>query len=202
MLRNATLLSVAALLSAPAAYAQTDALQATAASAVSDFNARASEIITDKGLSASARFTQFRALLDKTYALDFLARFLGGDAYTKATPDQQASYKSVFPNYVTALYLDQFGKLVGKTQRQVSIRTVGASEVFVRTEVKRTSGAPATLEWRVRKGADGQFRIVDVATEGVSNALGKRAEFAAFARDKGFEALIADLKKRGAPPQG
>lgn len=202
MLRNATLLGVAALLSAPVAYAQTDALQAAAANAVTDFNAKAAAIITDKGLSDSVRFTQFRALLDRTYALEFLTRFLGGGAYAQATPEQQAEFRAAFPNYVTTLYLDQFGKLAGKPQRQVSIRTAGASEVFVRTEVKRASGAPVTLEWRMRKGADGQFRIVDVATEGVSNALGKRAEFAAFARDKGFGALIADLKKRGAPPQG
>lgn len=201
MLQNATLLCVVALLSTPAAYAQADAMQSSAASAVTDFNARATAIITDNGISAAERFIRFRALLDKTYALDFLARFLGGDAYAKATPDQQAAYKAIFPNYVTALYLDQFGKLAGKTQKQVSTRTGGANEFFVRSEVKRTSGAPATLEWRVRRGPDGQFRIVDVATEGVSNALGKRAEFAALARDKGFDALVADLKKRGAPPQ-
>lgn len=189
------------LLAAPAAYAQTDALQMAAASAVTDFNARAAAIITDKGLSPEQRFTQFRALLDKTYALDFLTRFLGGEAYAKAAPNQKAAFKTVFPDYVTALYLDQFGKLAGKPQKQVSIRTGGASEVFVRTEIKRAGGAPATLEWRLRKGSDGQFRIVDVASEGVSNALGKRAEFAALARDKGFDALVADLKARGVPPK-
>lgn len=57
---------------------------------------------------------------------------------------------------------------------------------------------PAKVEWHVRKGADSDYKIVDVSVEGVSMALTQRDEIAAVADRSGgtIEALNQALQQK------
>ena len=43
---------------------------------------------------------------------------------------------------------------------------------------------------------DGEYRIIDIAIEGISMAVTKRSEFSALIQSKGIDGLIAALRLR------
>ena len=57
-------------------------------------------------------------------------------------------------------------------------------------------GEPIVIDWRLKRTGEG-YRIIDVATEGVSLAITLRAEYGSFLKREGdVAALAAALEKR------
>ncbi len=68
--------------------------------------------------------------------------------------------------------------------------------IIVKSRMLQPQGEPFAIDWRLKRRDQG-YRIIDVATEGVSMALTLRAEYGSFLKRKGdVSALTAALEKR------
>jgi len=179
-----------------AAPAATKDPKADAKAFATSLTARATAALTSSKPKAE-QLADFRAVLTDALALDVIGRFIIGSARATMTPEQIARYDAALPPYLTKLYADQFAPIVGNPLEIIDARTVGR-DVIVRSRLKRASGAPVNIDWRVRTLKNGDTRAVDIMVAGVSIMLVKREEFSGFIAQKGVDALLAEIEKGAA----
>ena len=155
----------------------------------------ATKALTDASLSREAQLEKFQDVLAEGLALDTIGRFMLGDKRRTMTAAQIARYDAVFPDYITKLYAEQFDEIVGRPLEVRESRALNARDVIVRTQFKRSSGAPILVDWRVRKLKDGGQKMIDIIVSGVSIMLVKREEFSAFIAANGVDALLDRLEQ-------
>lgn len=142
----------------------------------------------------------FVALMNRSVAMDEVARFCLGRYWRTATPEQQQQYLQLFRAALTNAVLIRLGSYqssgVGLT---VTRAEPAADGVHVATQITKPGSAPYDVTWVV-DGTEGQPRIVDVVAEGVSLRQTQRSDYGSFLEQHGgnVEALIQALRAQAA----
>ncbi len=141
--------------------------------------------ILDQHLPAPERETRFKALLLENFDMPRISRFVLGRYWLAASAQEKEDFQKLLPDYVARSYSNRFANYAGQTLKVTGSRPAGESTTVVRSRIDSPSGGPPiNVEWRVvRAGND--FRIVDVAVDGVSLVLTHRDEFAAVIEREG-----------------
>jgi phospholipid transport system substrate-binding protein len=147
------------------------------------------------GLPLEQREARFRALLARGFDMNFIGRFVLGQYWRQATPEQQQEYLQAFHDYVLDVYSARLGGYAGETLTVVGERPAGERDMMVNTRIDRPSGPPLEAQWRVRQQPAG-LRIIDVMVAGVSMAATQRDEFAAVVQRQKVAGLIDVLRAR------
>jgi len=169
--------------------------QKAAARSIEDLGARAMAILGDASLTRDDRVARFRDLIERELDIPLIARFALGRYWRAASDEQRQAYLAAFARFIVRTYASQLGG-AGVTGFAVTrAQPAGSRDFLVFTRVSRSDGAPIDTAWRLRR-RDGRYLIVDLVVEGVSMALTRRQEFAAFIRADGddIDGLIARLK--------
>ncbi|MFP6747086.1 MAG: ABC transporter substrate-binding protein [Alphaproteobacteria bacterium] len=166
-----------------------------AADFIQDLAGRAIGILQSRDGKIEAREAQFRDLLSNGFDMPFIARFVLGKYWRKATPQERADYQALFTEFILQSYSRRMGGYSGETFTVAGARAAGKRDVLVRTRIARPGGPAVKADWRVRpKG--GQYRIIDIMVEGVSMAVTQRSEFSAVMRRRGMQGLLQILRAR------
>jgi len=152
-------------------------------------------ILQSSGDKIEVREAQFRDLLSNGFDMPFIARFVLGKHWRKATPQQRADYQALFTEFVLQTYSRRMGGYSGEVFTVAGARAAGKRDVMVRTMIARPGGSAIKADWRVRP-KDGQYRIIDIMVEGVSMAVTQRSEFSAVVRRRGMQGLLQTLRAR------
>ncbi|MEO0399403.1 MAG: ABC transporter substrate-binding protein [Pseudomonadota bacterium] len=164
--------------------------EARAVAFVEGLIADASTALTDENADEAARLKNFQAVLSDALALSFLSKFMvGRQAYEAMTAEQRARYETVFPDYITQQYAEQFDGILGQPL-EVSETIARRSDIFVRTQFIRSEGGPINVDWRTRALDDGELKVRDIIVNGASIMSVKRSEFAAVIERDGIDRLI------------
>lgn len=146
---------------------------------------------------------------DKIYALvyemilphfDFngMAKWVLGRYWDKASPEQQQQFIQGFQMLLVRTYASA---LLEYSDQDIHYEPVNAGAddkvVTVRTEVKQ-SGAPAVPINYTMHPVGGEWKVIDVAVNGVSLVSTYRGSFAAEIRRNGLDALLQKLAERNA----
>lgn len=197
----AGLAAAALMVSVPAA-AQDSADTEAATSQIDDAIAfaramtdKATAALTNPDASEAKKLDDFQEVLAESLALEVIGRFMLGDTRKSMSEAQIARYDAVFPDYITLQYADQFADIVGKPLDVLEAKALGARDVIVRSQFKRSNGSPIMVDWRVRKLKDGSQKMIDIIVSGVSIMLVKREEFSSFIAQNGVDALLDRLEK-------
>ena len=160
--------------------------------------ADATAALTDEAVAPAERLENFRAVLADGMALDVIGKFMIGETRKIMNDTQLSRYDTVFPEYITRLYAEQFEEIVGRPLEVIEAKTVGARDVIVRTRFARREGAPIMVDWRVRELRSGERKAIDIIVSGVSIMLVKREEFSSFVATNGVDALLDRLEQEAA----
>jgi phospholipid transport system substrate-binding protein len=124
---------------------------------------------------------------------DFSARLVLGQYWRTASPEQRkrfvdAFYHSLLQNYGSALAAFTADRL------KIFPTNVdpGAERATVRTEVKRDTGDRVSVNYYMRKTADG-WKAWDVVIDGISYVNSYREDFAPQIESQGIDAVIKRL---------
>lgn len=158
----------------------------------------ATAALTAEGASDAEKLDAFQQVLADGLALDVIGRFMLGENRKAMSDAQIERYESVFPDYITRLYADQFADIVGRPLEVLDARAIGARDVIVRTQFPRSEGSPIMVDWRVRNLRDGDRKMIDIIVSGVSIMLVKREEFSSFIAARGVDALLDRLETESA----
>ncbi len=135
----------------------------------------------------------FRQILLSYFDVPLITRLVVGRYWRRANDAQKQAFSTVFEQHIIKVYTSQLG--VYRDER-VEVRNVAArtdKDTIVGTEVKRNADPPLRIDWLVRE-SDGEYRIIDVAAEGVSMMTTKRSEFSSVIARDGMDGLIEQLE--------
>ena len=198
----------AMLLSAPAAAqeaaAQTheEALKSPVGKFIQELGDRAIAAIADKNLSVNQRSDKFRKILQDSFDLVTIGRFVIGRSWNTATPAQQKEYMHLFQELVIKSYGDRLTLYTGEGFRVTGVRPESEHDSIVTSDITHPDGSqPTTIDWRVRN-RDGKLGVIDVVVEGVSLSVTQRQEYASVIQRSGgdIDGLLVQMRQQLAAP--
>jgi phospholipid transport system substrate-binding protein len=145
--------------------------------------------------SGAQRRDDFHTWLREVFDLDVLASLALGPYRQSATPEQLAAYNEAFASYIVVTYEARFDAFAGYTFQVGQAKPMNNDDVAVRTSVIDPAGKPVAVDFRVRRSGN-DFKVVDVAVEGLSMLKTQRDEFSAVIQREGLDGLIASLQQR------
>ena len=162
---------------------------------IRDIAQRGIGFIENSELSEEKRKEEFRTMLEDSFDMKTIGRFALGKYWRQATSEQQKEYLKLFEDMIVNVYTRRFGDYNGEKFEVVSAMEKG-KDVIVASKIIPKSGAPISVDWRVRK-KNGHFVVVDIMVEGVSMALTQRSDFAAVIQRGGgkIDVLLEHLRK-------
>ncbi|MDY0029764.1 MAG: ABC transporter substrate-binding protein [Pseudobdellovibrionaceae bacterium] len=154
--------------------------------------------LSDPESSQDQKKREFKKLLDNSFDLDTIGRFVLGKYWNSATPDQQKEYNSLFRKMVVEVYAGRFSDYKGQKFEVKSVRAISSKDALVTSFIYPESGGePIQVDWRVRK-TGAIYKVVDVLVTGVSMSVTQRSDFASVIQRGGgnIDVLIDYLKNK------
>jgi phospholipid transport system substrate-binding protein len=156
--------------------------QTNLGAAASFMNKVGAKLVAIVGGDASKMEKQrnLQSLIDRTVAVDDIARFCLGRFWRQAKPNQRLEYLQLFQTVLVKQVIVRLGDY----QREEVHIIVGHPEqtgdtTDVPSTVERTGNPPARVIW-VLQSDSGRFKIVDLLAEGVSMRLTVRSDYDSF----------------------
>ncbi|MEO0880154.1 MAG: ABC transporter substrate-binding protein [Pseudomonadota bacterium] len=156
----------------------------------------ATAAMTKEGASEAERLAAFQVVLADGLAVEQIGKFMLGEARKTITPAQLERYNTIFPDYITRLYAQQFKGIVNKPLEVIDAKKFRRNDTIVRTKLERAEGAPILVDWRVRRLKTDDHKIINISVNDVSIMLVKREEFSAFIAANGVDALLDRLEEQ------
>ncbi|MDA0663678.1 MAG: ABC transporter substrate-binding protein, partial [Proteobacteria bacterium] len=132
----------AGLLAGPAAADESEFIQTLAN--------RAIEVLADGSVTLEQREERFRSLLQDSFAMRRIGRFVVGCYWRDITPDQQAEYQELFAAWVLNTYSTRLGGYSGQQFIIDSTAEASKTDRYVRTRIVQQDAPPLRCDWRVR----------------------------------------------------
>jgi phospholipid transport system substrate-binding protein len=123
------------------------------------------------------RIVVFRQLFQTAFDVPGIAQFALGVNWRYLTAQQQQEYVSLFGEYTAQAYATALSEYAGARVRLGGISLSPAGEVIVSSKFKRVGAAPIRIRWYLVDHG-GQYKIVDVVVDGVSQRITGRNELA------------------------
>jgi phospholipid transport system substrate-binding protein len=174
------------------------AMQTPAGKFVQSLGDRAIAAIADKATTPEERNQKFRDILNDSFDLRTIGRFVIGRSWNAATPEQQQEYMSLFEALVVKTYGDRLTLYTGEGFTVKSVRTESEQDVIVGSQITHPDGSePTLIDWRVRN-KNGKLGIIDVVVEGVSLSITQRQEYSAVIQNSGgqIDGLLNVMRQR------
>ena len=159
-------------------------------------------IKSDRNLAGDRRKARKLAEEKVLPHIDFeeATRIAVGRAWAQASPAQKNLLVHEFRAMLVRVYTSAGDAYQGDALRVLPLRgRPQDDEATVRTQFTRAGGQPMTIEFHVRRTANG-WKIYDIAVEGVSLVLVYRSEFDALMKSQGIDGLIRRLAEKNASP--
>ncbi|MDR3517023.1 MAG: ABC transporter substrate-binding protein [Azospirillaceae bacterium] len=170
---------------------------------IEDLGRRAIDVLTRPQITKGATAAKFQQMLSEGFDVPLIGRFVLGQYWRQATPQQQQEYIDLFTKLIAGVYADRFSTYAGKdlsVEKNFKIlgsHPEGNADQIVTSNLIRPDGPALKVDWRVRNES-GQFKIIDVAVEGVSMSVTQRSEFSSVIQRGGgnIESLLQALRQR------
>jgi phospholipid transport system substrate-binding protein len=161
-------------------------------------------IKSDKQLAAGDKQKAMKVAEEKVLPyIDFeeATRLAVGRAWSQATPEQRKKLVSEFRNMLVRTYSNAISAYEGQTLKVMPSRggkQDAKDEATVRTQFTRAGGKPLPIEFQMRKAGD-NWKVYDIAVEGISLVLTYRSEFDSVVKQDGIDGLIKRLTEKNSP---
>jgi phospholipid transport system substrate-binding protein len=142
--------------------------------------------------------SKLREAIRTQFHVSVMSAFIAGPTWSTASELEKALVGTALSGYLAARFAHEFDSYEGERFRidpQVQARGV---DKMIRTQVVPLNGEPIHLDYRLR-AYDGQWRIIDVYYDGISQLATQRADVAtlspqAAALAKHFDEAASALK--------
>ena len=134
-----------------------------------------------------------------------VSRFVLGRYARTVTPAQFSAFAAVFRDYANSVYETRLSQYRGEGFKVTGSQVRTPTDVVVASEVVGgASGRHDAVSWRVQKGADGRWRVVDVNVRGVWLAITQQQDFVSTLNNNrgDINVLINQLRSRADAPAG
>jgi phospholipid transport system substrate-binding protein len=141
------------------------------------------------------RFDQLAPVIQSSFDMPFISRTVLGKYWETLTNEQRSRFVEAFTQQSIATYAANFDSYSGERFKMIPEKQVDGGRVLVQSQLIKSDGGQVQLDYLLHR-AGSQWRIVNVIAEGVSDLALKRADYSAFLKSKGFEALLEKLSEK------
>jgi phospholipid transport system substrate-binding protein len=152
-----------------------------------------------KTLGFQGRFDRMAPVVDKTFDIPFMTKFIMNSKWATLTQDQQTAMIDAFRKYTIGQYANRFADYDGETFAIVGQPTDQRDDVRLQTVLTPKAGTPIKLDYIFHHDdqADRKLQAIDVFLNGtISELATQRSEFQSVFAAQGVDGLIAMLDKK------
>ncbi len=178
-------------------HAVTSADSAKATAIVSGLDDAILSIMKDgKSLGYQGRFDRMAPVVDKTFDLGFMTKFLVGAKWKDLTEDQHKALTASFRTYTIGQYANRFTDYDGETIKIMGDPTDQRDNIRIQTQLLPRTGQPVKLDYILQHNDNG-LQVIDVFLQGtISELATERSQFQSVLASSGVDGLIAMLDKK------
>jgi phospholipid transport system substrate-binding protein len=142
--------------------------------------------LTDTSRSEAEREALFRELLNETFDIERIGRFVVGRYWRQAGPDDQEAFLQAFEDAIVQRFLPLFSQYKGEQLIIGEARPDSKNPKFtvVTSTYVDAAGRQVKADWRLLE-RNGKYKVFDVVVEGVSMAITLRSEYASVIKNQG-----------------
>lgn len=155
-------------------------------------------IIQDTKKTFDDRKGVLRTAFSNSVDIDWIAKFVLGNGWARASDEQRERYTALYRKYLTETYVANFAENPDKRIRDIKVFTVhenNEQDFTVRTQMMLADMENLQVNYVVNDN-DGHYKVRDIAIENVSLITTHRSELSQMAQTKGVEGVITELQKR------
>jgi len=155
-------------------------------------------VLRDQSRSAAQRRLELEKIAHSRFDFRTMARLVLARDWKRL----DAANRDEFVDQFTTYLANDYGSRIDRYQQQ-DVQVMGEQpkprgDVEVRTKIVGGESNGAIVDYRMRKGNDGTWRIIDVVIEGISLVANFRDQFREVIARGGPEALLQKLKEKNA----
>ena len=157
-------------------------------------------VLADRATAPAQRQHDVRAIVTDAFDFEEAARRSLGRSWSERTADERASFVALFTDLLDRAYLRRLDSWDG--QRIVVGDEIAESDrATVKTAIVARDGDRTPVDYLMKRGTDGRWRVVDVNVGGTSLVGNYRAQFARLMQNGGFPNLMEKLQAKVASLQ-
>jgi phospholipid transport system substrate-binding protein len=140
------------------------------------------------------RFERLRPHLAEVLALDRMGRYIFGRDWQSFDEARRARFTEAFGDLSAATYAAQFSDYNGERFEPVGVDRQGEDRTVVRRKLVTGSGREVAFDYLMTTDEDGDWRIVTIITDGVSDLALKRSQYRRILDEADFDAVIERIR--------
>ena len=146
-----------------------------------------------KTLGYEGRYKKLEPAIEESHDLAGIAKFAAGRYWEKLSDEQKKKYLDAFAKLSIATYAYRFDDYSGERFKALSEEANSNGDSLVRTLLSTSNGEKIHFDYVLRR-KNGNWRIINIIVDGVSDLAIKRSEYGNIIRDQGGDVLIAKLQ--------
>jgi phospholipid transport system substrate-binding protein len=154
-------------------------------------------VLTNKSISDKERANQFRQMLEDTFNLKAVGKFVLGRYWKQANDADKQKFLSLFKETTVATYATRFKEYTTEKFEILGSRPEADGGVTVLSRIVRPNDQVISIDWKIFE-KNGKFLVYDVVLEGISMGITQRSEYASVIQAGGgnIQAIIQALQKK------
>lgn len=153
------------------------------------------ETAGDTKAARDKRLRELRAVVDRVFDWEEMARRSLGAHWRTATPGQRKRYLAVFKNLLADQYIEDMDKFRGTETVEIHGQQTSGDTTIVRSTLITHSRERVPINYYMSRKAD-RWWVHDISIEGVSLVNHYRKSFSRFLVNHDMEALLDRLESR------
>jgi len=136
-------------------------------------------ILRDSTMSLSAKKQAFYAFINQVADVPKITDFVLGRYRRSLTAAQYGAFAEAFRDYADSVYESRLSDYHGQGLQVTGSIARSPDDVVVTSVITGAgaSGQASLVNWRVQRGSDGRWRVVDVQAQGVWLAIVEQQDF-------------------------
>lgn len=165
------------------------------AQVISRFNVALIEAMRGgKELGFSGRYRLLEPVVTETFLPPYMASVSVGRHWKTLTQEQQRQFEEIYAEWLIANYAKNFHAYAGE-RFEITNQSPMPGGATVLSKLLNAKGKETEFDYRLRL-TENAWRIVDIRISGVSQLANTRAQFVSVLDQKGFDELVASLKRK------
>jgi phospholipid transport system substrate-binding protein len=148
-----------------------------------------------KKLGYAGRYQRLAPTVSASYDFPYISKVVVGRYWRSFTAEQKSRFIEIFGNLSIATYANRFDGYSGEGFKTIAAEELKRGQRLVKTVLIKANGEEIELDYVLHRNKD-QWRIINVIAEGVSDLSLKRADYTAYIKKNGFDALLKKLHEK------
>lgn len=154
------------------------------------------DVLSDKGLSTADKRRRIEQEVYRYVDFETLSRLVLAQSWSRFTPAQQGEFVAEFKQHLALTYGRNIENYKNERVEVLSDREEARGDWTVKSKVLRGGSDDIAIDYRLRRNAQGQWKIIDFIIESVSLVVNYRSQFQSMMGSGSPETLLRALHEK------